>query len=65
MHEAVLNAAILRRPEPSQTFVLETDASSGAVGSVIKQSDGTLEYPVAFYSMALSKPERNYTAYDR
>ena len=34
-------------------------------GAGLKQSDGTSEYPAGFYSMALSKPESKYSAYER
>ena len=65
IRQAVLNAPILRLHDPDRPFALETEASSAAGGAVLNQSDGTAEYPVGFYSMALSKPERNYSAYER
>ena len=65
LRTALLVAPILRLPDPNKPFILETDASSVAVGAVLKQSDSQGEYPVALYSMALSRPERNYSAYER
>ena len=52
-------------PDGSRPFVLETDASCVAVWAVLKPSEGMGEYPVGFYSMALTKPERNYSTYQR
>ena len=43
---------------------MESDASSVAVGAVFQLSDGISQYPVGFYSMALTKPERNYSTYE-
>ena len=36
-----------------------------AIGALIKQSDATSEYSVGIYSMALTKPESNYSIYER
>ena len=49
----------LRLRSPSKPFFLETDASAVAGAAVLKQSDSRLEYPVAFYTMAINKPARN------
>ena len=65
LRTALCRAPVLRLPNAKQPFVLETDASSVAVGAVLKQSDGTQEYPVSFFSATLTKTERNYSAYER
>ena len=41
-------------------FILDTDASGFAVGAVLSQIHGDREHVVAYFSRALSKPERQY-----
>ena len=56
LKESLCTAKILRVPDPTRQFILETDASQTAVGSVLKlqETDGT-EYPISLYSQSLSK----------
>ena len=58
---------IVRIADPSQPFILQTDASSVAVGAVLLQffEDAKRELPVAFYSRALSTSERRYSTYEK
>ena len=65
LRKALIRAPVLRLPDPNRPFLLETDASSVAVGAVLKQTDGKTEWPTGFFSTALSKPERNYSTYER
>jgi len=62
----LLERPIVRLPDPQLSFILETDASTVAVGAVLKQKflDTNLEHPVAFFSRALSGSERNYSVYE-
>ncbi|KAI5743998.1 hypothetical protein M8J77_024652 [Diaphorina citri] len=53
-------APILRYPVAGKPFVLDTDASQFAIGAVLSQVTDGIETPVAYFSKALSKPERNY-----
>ena len=55
-------APILAYPRFNKPFILDTDASAFAIGSVLSQvgNDG-LEHPVAYFSRILSKPECNYS----
>ena len=43
LRQALINAEILRLPDPSRPFILETDTSAVAVRAVLKQSDSTGE----------------------
>ena len=52
-------------PKPVKPFVVETDASSVAVGAVVKQTDGEDEVSTLFYSLALNSAQRNYATYER
>ena len=53
-------------PDPQRDFILETDGSRIALGSVLNQKfdDPVLEHPVGFISRSLTGSERNYVAYE-
>ncbi|KAI5725816.1 hypothetical protein M8J77_020471 [Diaphorina citri] len=53
-------APVLHYPVPGKPFVLDTDASNTGIGAVLSQINNGSETPVAYFSRALSKPERNY-----
>ena len=54
-------APLLRYPDFSQPFILETDASGDGLGAVLaqKQEDGAVQ-PIAYASRSLQKHEKNY-----
>jgi len=66
LKERMLTRPIVRLPNPQEPFILETDASTVAVGAVLKQlfEDTKLEHPVGFFSRALTGSERNYSVYE-
>ena len=55
-----MTAPVLGYPDPSQTYILDTDASGFGVGAVLSQEQQGVERVVAYYSKTLSPPERNY-----
>jgi hypothetical protein len=67
LKEAFTSAPILRIPDDTNPFWLETDASDFATGAVLSQLDPTngIYHPVAFYSKSLGVHERNYKIYDK
>ena len=66
LKERFLEEPILKMPDTTKQFILETDASKWATGAVIKQigEDGEM-HPCGFISHTLTPPERNYQIYDR
>ena len=61
---ALTSPPVLRRPDPSQPYLLHTDWSPIAIGAVLSQispEDGE-EHPIAFGSRLLHGAERNYSA---
>ena len=53
-------APILALPCNEDDFILDTDASNVGMGAVLSQVIGGQERVIAYYSQALTKPERNY-----
>jgi hypothetical protein len=66
---AITAAPVLKHVDPSLPFILETDASDFALGSVLSQPDSHQQnaalHPVAFFSRKLNEAECNYTVHDK
>lgn len=62
LKEALTSTSVLKYPDPRKEFVLDTDASNHGIGAVLSQREGAQERVVAFYSRALTSPEKNYCA---
>ena len=60
LKQALILTPVLRYPDPNKTFILDTDASSCGIGSVLSQVHDGVEHVVAYYSRSLTSPERNY-----
>ena len=58
---AIATAPILAVVDLHKPFVVETDASSTAIGAVLLQ-DGR---PIAFESKKLNQAQQNYSTYER
>ena len=64
--DRILNYAKLYYPDPQLQFIVRTDASDYAIGGMLLQIDSRgRERPLAFYSKALQKHERNWAANER
>ena len=55
------SAPILAFPKPSDTFILDTDASECGIGAVLSQRQEGIEWVIAHGSRTLTKSERNYS----
>ena len=62
---SLTSTPVLLHADPSKPYVLRTDASDFAVGSVLMQEHDAQLHPVAFYSRKLSPAEARYGAYAR
>ncbi len=56
---------ILAIPNETDPFMVEANASEGAVGAVLSQKQNGKWCPVAFMSKSLSATEHNYEIYDK
>jgi hypothetical protein len=66
LKERILSDPVLKLPDPTKPFEVETDASDYAIGGQLGQRDeqGKL-HPVAFFSKKLSGPTLNYPVHDK
>ena len=62
---AFVNGPVLRHPDTSKPFIVESDASNFAIGAVLSQRHDTVLHPCCFFSRSLSAAERNYPVYDK
>lgn len=60
LKQSLMSAPVLAYPDPSKTFVLDTDASDAGIGAVLSQEEGGCEHVIAYASRALTKQERKY-----
>lgn len=58
LKEAVMQPPVLRMPDFAKPFILQTDASSVALGAVLSQEFDGVRQPVAFASRTLSHQEK-------
>ena len=65
LKDAFSSASMLKHPDTSRPFVVETDASDFALGGVLSQYHNEILCPVAFYSCKLTSAEINYEIYDK
>jgi hypothetical protein len=59
-----MNSPVLAMADFSRRFVLQTDASSSALGAVLSQEVQGQRRPIAFASRTLSIQEKKYSAYE-
>ena len=66
LKDRLSSAPILVYANPTQPYILQTDASDLAVGAVLsqRQDDGS-ERPIAYWSHKLNKAEFNYSATEK
>lgn len=56
---------ILQYPNFEQPFVLTTDASNDAIGSVLSQGPIGSDLPISYYSRTLNNAEQNYSTAEK
>jgi hypothetical protein len=61
----LVSAPILKLPDYSKQFVIQCDASNGALGAVLTQGEGDQESVIAFLSQKFTTAQRKYAATER
>ncbi|KAI2645879.1 Retrovirus-related Pol polyprotein from transposon 17.6 [Labeo rohita] len=62
---ALTSSAVLRAPDFSCPFLLQTDASDTGLGAVLSQIQEGEEHPIIYISRKLSPAERKYAAVEK
>ncbi len=65
LRDALTHPPIMAYPDPSQPFIIYTDASHAAIGCVLSQTHNRQERVVAYASHVLTAAERRWSTYDR
>jgi hypothetical protein len=55
---------VLRNPDPTKRYILDTDVSQFAVGATLAQDFSDGWHPIAYFSKSLLPVECNYDIYD-
>lgn len=61
----VCNPPVLRLPDVTKPFILQTDASCDGIGAILLQEGDQVKHPVAFASKKLLPREQNYSTIER
>ena len=56
----MLSAPVLAYPDPTSSYILDTDASADGLGAVLSQLQNGEERVIAYWSKSLSSAEKNY-----
>ena len=65
LKELLCSGPVLRTPDFTQPFIVQTDASDRAVGAVLSQAREDGDQPVAFFSKKLLPREENYSTVEK
>ena len=60
LKELLTSTPVLRSPDPTAPFRVETDSSGFAIGAVLLQKHGRHWHPVAYLSRKMNQAERSY-----
>jgi len=65
LQTALITAPVLKFPNFSESFLLQTDASGIGLGVVLAQQIDGEEHPIAYASRTLKPAERNYPVFEQ
>lgn len=65
LKQAICNGQVLRSPDFTKKFILQTDSSNKGLGAVLEQEFEDGRHPVMFISKKLSGPELNYAVIEK
>ena len=64
LKDTLTSAKLMKNPDFTQTFILQTDASNMGVGAVLSQGSEE-DQPIAYFSRKLLPRERNYSVVEK
>ena len=64
LKDTLTSAKLMKNPDFTQTFILQTDASNVGVGAVLSQGSEE-DRPIAYFSRKLLPRERNYSVVEK
>ena len=65
LKEAILKGPVLKMPDFSLPFYLQTDASEDGAGAALLQIHGDTKHPIAYFSKKFSQRERSYSVIEK
>ncbi|VDI63076.1 Hypothetical predicted protein [Mytilus galloprovincialis] len=65
LKNALVKAPVLKLPNFSQVFILQTDASDNGIGAILLQDEDNIRLPVSYASKKLKASERNYSTIEK
>ena len=66
LKDALTSPPVLRLPDPSKPYSVDTDACNTQLGCALFQADDEgVRHPIGFWSRSLTPAEKNYTASER
>lgn len=65
LKNSLITKPILQYPNFDEIFLLTTDASNDAIGSILSQGEIGKDLPIAYYSRTLNKAEKNYSTTEK
>ena len=61
LKDAIIQAPILRYPEPTKPYIVYIDGSNDACGAQLSQMHNETEFPVAFLSHTFTDTQRRWS----
>lgn len=65
LKSSITTSPILKLPDLSKVFIVQTDASDRGLGAVLLQEEGDLKLPVAYASRKLKTSEEHYSTIEK
>ena len=65
LKQALISPPVLRYPDLTKQFILNTDASGTSIAAILTQTHNEVEHPISYSSRTLNEAERRYSTIER